>query len=159
MSHDRTVNPAYPVSPPRAVTPTGGQVPCLRQTMDAAHGVQVQVALGTAQPPVDPAPALATTDRLLADRVVVQPGSGLLMRDQPTPGADDGTWYLLVDSGVRYPLGGADVAGVLGYVGVTPVPVPGSLLDLIPAGRQLDRTAARATVPVAAGSAGGQEVS
>ena len=67
----------------------------------------------------------------------------------PAPGVTDGAWYLLVDTGVRYPLAGRDVAEMLGYGAVSPTLVPAGLLDLIPSGRSLDPQAARATLGVA----------
>jgi hypothetical protein len=54
---------------------------------------------------------------------------------------------------VRYPLASTEVADVLGYRDVAPVPVPAALLDLIPVGRSLDPVAARATIPAAGAAA------
>jgi type VII secretion protein EccB len=83
-----------------------------------------------------------------ADEITVAPGAGLLIRDLPAPGVAGGAESLLVDTGVRYPLPTDDVAGTLGYGDVTAVPVPTTLLSLLPAGRPLDPEAAKTTTPV-----------
>ncbi len=147
LSRDRSINPQHPPSPPMVTDVGAGRAPCVQVDLDAAKGPQARIAVGNAPAADDTPPALATRDRRLADRVVVEPGAGLLMRDQAAPGVADGTLHLLTDTGVRYPLSSADVAGVLGYGGVAPMPVPAELLDLIPAGNLLDPVAARATVP------------
>jgi len=110
--------------------------------------------------PVDPGPALPpgplgpgqTTGGAsggLADQITVAPGAGLLIRDLPAPGVVSGTQSLLVDTGVRYPLPDDQVVDTLGYGDVAAVPVPTTLLALIPAGRPLDPDQAKTTQPVA----------
>ena len=94
----------------------------------------------------DPTPGPASGGQ--ADQITVKPGGGLLMRALPGPGVQEGTLYLLVDTGVRYPLPEDGVAGALGYGGVPPVPVPTTLLGLIPAGPPLDPEAAKNTQAV-----------
>jgi hypothetical protein len=79
----------------------------------------------------------------------VQPGGGLLARALPAPGVKDGTLYLIVDVGVKYPLPSDDVAEALGYGDVAPVPIPTSLLALVPTGASLDPSAAKLSVPAA----------
>ncbi|WP_238009820.1 type VII secretion protein EccB [Dactylosporangium sp. AC04546] len=155
MSVDQTVNPLHPAAPPALAQPAPGTAPCLQVTVDAKEGPTARIALG--EPPAVPeTPAVvAVREPRLADRVVVQPGAGLLIRDQPAPGVADGTLHLLVDTGVRYPLAGTSVAEVLGYGAATPVPVPAALLDLIPVGPSLDPETAKATIPVTTSNAPG----
>ena len=83
MSRDRSVNEGYPVTPPQPAVFDPGEVPCLQLTMDPIVGLRVQVSLGTAQPAAKAAPRVAVSDRRLADRVVVEPGAGLLIQDEP----------------------------------------------------------------------------
>lgn len=141
-----SVNPAHPARPPEPAALGPSEAPCVQLVMDADGGPQVQVAIGTPPPP--PAePVVASDDQRLADQVRVEPGTGLLIRDQPAPGVDGGALHLLVSTGVRYPLANDEVAGTLGYDGVTATPVPAALLALIPAGPPLDPEAAHATIP------------
>ncbi|MBS2552742.1 type VII secretion protein EccB [Catenulispora sp. NL8] len=77
-------------------------------------------------------------------RVRVAGGHGALVRAQPAPGVATGTLYLITDTGLKYPLPSADVAGRLGYAGVTPAAVPTQILALIPTGTTLDPVAAAA---------------
>jgi type VII secretion protein EccB len=159
-SRDGLVNPDLPASPPQLADLVSGNVPCVGITMNHVNGPAVQVGLDrdplTANPAGagDAKAASASTDPLLADRVVVQGGAGLLIRDQPAPKAPDGSVYLLVDNGVRYPIPTTEAAQALGYDRAAPAPVPGVLLRLVPVGPPLDPVAARASLP-AAGTSGG----
>ncbi|MGP4017776.1 type VII secretion protein EccB [Saccharopolyspora sp. 5N708] len=85
-----------------------------------------------------------------AERITVPPNRGILVRDLPAPNVPTGTHYLVSDLGVKYPLPSLDVAAVLGYGGVAPVPVPSPLLALLPTGPALDPTAAVRMHPVGA---------
>jgi hypothetical protein len=77
-----------------------------------------------------------------ADRVVLPPGRGALVRDLPQPGVSSGTWFLVTDDGTKYPIGSTDAARALGYGGVHPVALPPGFLDLLLTGPTLDRAAA-----------------
>jgi len=90
------------------------------------------------------------SDGVLAPTTVVVPGGhGELVvgADQQGTVAEGKTVYLVTDRGLRYELkrakatnGGptVDTQAALGYTGVRPVPVPESLLALIPKGPTLD---------------------
>jgi type VII secretion protein EccB len=69
---------------------------------------------------------------VLADRIVVAPGGGALVR------TDTGNLTLVTDLGRRHALPAADVLSGLGYQGVEPVTVPGEFVGLLPAGPALD---------------------
>ncbi|MGK5738004.1 type VII secretion protein EccB [Micromonospora sp. URMC 103] len=78
-----------------------------------------------------------------ADEVLLPGGKGVLAQAAPGSGesgtgAPGATVYLITPQGVRYPLG-AEAIPALGYGGVTPLAVPGSLLALIPTGPTLRR--------------------
>ncbi|MFB9239363.1 type VII secretion protein EccB [Plantactinospora siamensis] len=79
----------------------------------------------------------------LADRVVIEPGYGVLVSSEPSPDAPSGTLNLVTDIGFRYPLGDDSVPGILGYGDVRPVKLPASLVVRLPTGPALDTTAAK----------------
>lgn len=83
----------------------------------------------------------------LADRVALPPGGGALVKELPQPGVSSGTWFLVTDDGIRYPLGSAKAATALGYGGVKPVGLPPGYLAMLPTGPTLSRAAAAKTVP------------
>jgi Type VII secretion system ESX-1, transport TM domain B len=85
----------------------------------------------------------ATAGGPLADLVVVPPGRGALVEAVASPTATGGALSLVTDVGRRYPLPDAQVGGVLGYAGVTPVRVPAGLVAMLPVGAVLDPAAAR----------------
>ncbi|RZT82322.1 type VII secretion protein EccB [Micromonospora violae] len=79
-----------------------------------------------------------------AEAVLLPGGKGVIAQASPGAGtsgsgAAGSTIYLITPQGIRYPLGSAETLEVLGYGGITPVAVPGSLLALIPTGPTLDR--------------------
>lgn len=142
----------YPPVPPRPVTPEPTIVPCLHIAVGKDSGATTEVAVQN----TDTQPATAAgkgdggaEDTGLADRIEVQPGSGLLIRAQAAPDVQGGALFLLVDVGVRYPLPSQEVATTLGYDGVEPVAVPATLLSLIPSGAALDPKAALESAPAA----------
>jgi type VII secretion protein EccB len=139
----------YPELVPRSAAPPSNPVFCL----DSGGGGVGRMWLGDTLPlpaGAHPVPVSGTGQGLpVADQVLVPPGSGALVRDQAAPGVATGTIYLITDQGVRYPLGGADVAKALGYDGITPVPVASAILTLFPLGPLLDAAGAqKVAVPV-----------
>jgi hypothetical protein len=113
--------------------PHGGW--CVRQSMSAGT-----VTVTDSPPPADPVSdglALTRTAQT-ADGIAVSPGLGGLVYPgfvgQP-PGA---AFYLVVDSGIKYPLAGAEAAKRLGYPVAGARPVPRRLLDMLPTGPLLD---------------------
>ena len=79
-----------------------------------------------------------------AESVLLPGGKGVLAQAAPGSGtsgsgAAGSTIYLISPQGVRYPLGSVETLAALGYEGVAPLAVPGSLLALIPTGPTLDR--------------------
>ena len=82
-----------------------------------------------------------------ADAVLVPGGGGALVRPTAAPGVPAGTTYVVTDQGMRYAVPDDDALAALGYADVTPVRLSEDLLDLIPAGPVLDRTAAGRYAP------------
>jgi type VII secretion protein EccB len=84
-----------------------------------------------------------------AESVLLPGGKGVLAQAAPGAGssgsgAAGATVYLISPQGVRYPIGSPEARSALGYDGVTPLAVPGSLLALIPTGPTLDQESALA---------------
>ena len=117
----------------------------------SSTGICVRPADAGGPPPItiDPAlPGAADATRpagssppgaILADRVVVPPGHGALVQAGPTAG----TWSLVTELGIRYPLANPGVAALLGYPDGALVRVPSGLVSLLPAGPALDPDAVR----------------
>ncbi|SCL21557.1 type VII secretion protein EccB [Micromonospora nigra] len=82
----------------------------------------------------------------LADRVVIEPGFGVLVAAIPSPDLDTGTLHLVTDLGYRYPLASEDVPAMLGYGKVRPVRLPASLVVRLPAGPALDPVTAKSAL-------------
>ncbi|MET0495341.1 MAG: type VII secretion protein EccB [Actinoplanes sp.] len=79
----------------------------------------------------------------LADRVVIEPGYGVLVSALPSPDAPTGTLNLVTDLGFRYPLSSNDVPAMLGYGQSKQVRLPASLVVRLPSGPALDPEAAK----------------
>ncbi|MEV6812279.1 type VII secretion protein EccB [Micromonospora sp. NPDC051296] len=79
----------------------------------------------------------------LADRVVIEPGYGVLVTAVSSPEQEGGTLNLVTDVGYRYPLASEGVPAMLGYAGVQPVRLPASLVVRLPAGPALDPATAK----------------
>ncbi len=103
------------------------------------------VLVGAALPVLGPATSLtaAADGPLLAYRVLLTPGTGVLARTEP-----GNALSVITDLGVRYPLAQPEVASYLGYRPDAAAILPANLAALIPAGPALDPTAARQPVPV-----------
>jgi type VII secretion protein EccB len=94
-------------------------------------------------------PALAGTPGTggaAADRVVVPPGRGVLVRALPAPGVTTGPVFVVTDQGVRYPVPSAADLAALGYGDVAAQLVPTSFLGLLPTGPALSAGAANRVV-------------
>jgi type VII secretion protein EccB len=151
------------VAAPKSAVPAAGneQAPAKRPEITRLSGdrpticagyepgqAEPQVLLDPQVPPVQEPVRTAeqTSDGTpLADRIIIEPGFGVLARALPSPGTDIGALNLVTDLGFRYPLGDA-VPGLLGYDKVTPVKLPASLVVRVPSGPALDPEEAKKTV-------------
>ncbi|MEU8526645.1 type VII secretion protein EccB [Streptomyces sp. NPDC048629] len=154
---NRTRASGLPTVLPQAVdnTGTGDRVPCFKVTPGKGPGgtAAIRVASrpagpedGTAAPGVPRAPGAAGA--LTADRVVIAPGSGMLVREEAPAGDAAPRLYLITDVGQKFPLATPDVAKKLGYDDTKAAPLPASVLALVPSGPVLDEAAAK--TPLAA---------
>jgi type VII secretion protein EccB len=137
-------------SMPPALLADPGQVPCV-QVVPGEDMPAVTIATAPASEVDSPAArvfsgaGVADGGTEPADRVEVAPGSGMLARAQPVPGAAGAASYLITEDGARYPVADADTATTLGYPPASAVPVPAGLLDLLPTGPVLNRGGDAAT--------------
>jgi type VII secretion protein EccB len=120
---------------------TDNQVVCAAYTSGASDAVRVSVE---PQPPGQ-RPGSGPVGN---GTVLMSPGKGAIIRRQPHPGQSSDATYLVTDTGAIFPVPSGEVLGVLGYGGVTPVSVPGGVVDLMPRGPALDPARANSTVPV-----------
>lgn len=94
---------------------------------------------------VDPPPTRARSDRggVLADRVVLEAGRGVVVEAAASPGATGGAISVISDQGRSHPVTNVDVLANLGYGTARRVKMPASLVSLIPQGPALDPDKAR----------------
>lgn len=120
----------------------------------AEPGPELTVDAGNAPPP-----RRGTDGVITADRVILPGGHAALVGAVPAPGSTArGNLYLVTDQGIKHPLPRADterVQGSLGYAGARPVPVPASILALVPTGPALDPEEASRLAPPATVAPGG----
>jgi type VII secretion protein EccB len=132
---------APPPSPPTVNQPATGDLLCAQSapggafTLSAGGTVdQLGAAIPTAGRTAD--------GTVLADQVLVPPGSVAVVRAVPVAGTDAGAYYLVTDLGFRYAVPSDTVLQVLGYNPGQAVDVPANLLTRIPPGPALDPAAA-----------------
>ncbi len=142
----------WPATPPTVVISAGDKVvPCARVVPQPDGAVRVQ--LGTVTPgPAGREARDQPEQQAGSDPVSVEvgSGSGALVTVPSDVGADHRILYLITDQGRRYPVGSEGmaqqdvtlVAATLGY-GSGSIPMPQSIVDLIPVGPALDPARAR----------------
>jgi type VII secretion protein EccB len=144
--------PQAPVAPDKPGDPPAER-PDFARAEDAATlcltfapGAPVpSVTLSPEMPAVDPmtaTPMRTDLGAVLADRVVVPAGRAAVVEATPSPDTPRGTFLVVTDQGLAFPLASSDVLKVLGYDGVTPVRVPAGLVARVPMGSGLSHDAA-----------------
>lgn len=125
-----------PASPPADFTDVG-ETPCV--TYPAAGG-SVPMLVFAASPP-GAAPALTAPgvrpSPAGAGLISVAPGGGALVQAEGAPGVPAGSYFLVTDEGVKFPLAAADIKA-LGYHAGSAARLPAALLGLLPTGPALD---------------------
>jgi hypothetical protein len=128
---------------PPTVVPFTDTTPLCAVYDDPTGNSAGHLTLGGRLPAPPAAPATTGVDQL-----VVPPGGGALVGLEPEPGKQSAvSTYYLVTEGRRYALKSAEVAGKLGYKITADgtsnaLPIPASVLGLIPTGPVLDPDAA-----------------
>jgi len=149
----RVETPGFPASlPPIPTRPDGVSMVCAihdgKQKGDVTATV-LHYGSGAEQLPTEAGPGggQESDGVRTADRVVVASGKGALVKALPAPDVQaDTTVYLVTDQGYKHPIrstGQVNALAALGYAGVAPVPVPSTLLALVPNGPVLDPDAAQ----------------
>lgn len=146
MTRDANLTSGYPPTPPTVLDVGGSVLPCIRFNWEPGGITSTELLLLPRTRVAGSAvPTSAHTQGAAADQVSIAPGSGVLARDLPAPGATPGTEYLITETGLRYPLSDVSVASTLGYGQTSVVNMPNQLLAALPTGPVLDPTAALVT--------------
>lgn len=114
---------------------------CATLTSATADTVSITVSSASPQAASDAEPT-GQLGNPVADAVHIPMGRGAVIQAVPSPGAAPGTEYLVTDTGQKYPLAGNSVLSDLGLSAARPVPVPQSIVALLPAGPTLGESAA-----------------
>ncbi|MFD3683562.1 type VII secretion protein EccB [Nocardiopsis sp. NPDC058631] len=131
----------HPVSPPELVG-VGASVPCLRLAPDGSLSVTMDDPAGVEAWPVQERPGILPGCPT-PDLVGIASGRGTLAAAQSVGGGGTATThYLVTDSAAKYPVIDETALASLGYEPAQAVPVPTSLLRLLPSGPVLDPEAA-----------------
>ncbi len=133
-----------PSTPPQAVAVPTGSAACMRVTFTAGGTRTRLVTAPVGDPPGRPpvsGPGI-TADVRDADAFAIAPGSGLLATATTSGGTLTGVTYLVTDQGVKYLVPSSAALADLGYRNAASVPVPTTLLALLPTGPGLDPAAA-----------------
>ncbi|NYH54478.1 MULTISPECIES: type VII secretion protein EccB [Nocardiopsis] len=131
----------HPASPPTLVG-AGSSVPCLRLAPDGSLSLTMDDPAGVEAWPVQEQPGIAPGCPT-PDLVGIASGRGALAAARPVGGGGASTTrYLVTDSPAKYPVLDDAALTALGYQTGQAVPVPTSLLRLLPSGPVLDPEAA-----------------
>ncbi|GAB2522392.1 type VII secretion protein EccB [Nocardiopsis aegyptia] len=140
---------AIPATPPDLMS-TDGAAPCLRVSGDEESRLVLRPLEAVNAWPVQGRPDTAHGCPT-ADLIGIPAGTGALARAEPTGGSvAESTYYLVTDAAAKYPLPDAEAAAQLGYAAEAAVPVPTSLLRLLPTGPLLSPETAAQPVPATA---------
>jgi type VII secretion protein EccB len=131
----------HPATPPELVG-VGAGVPCLRLAPDGSLSVSMDDPAGVEAWPVQDRPGILPGCPT-PDLVGIASGRGALAAARPVGGGGGATThYLVTDSPAKYPVLDDAALTALGYGAGQAVPVPTSLLRLLPSGPVLDPEAA-----------------
>lgn len=150
---DNTSASELPDAPPElAALQDGPDTPICLWYQGADQRGDVTVTLGGKQPGArndDTATSVVgTPDGTPAHQVSVAKGSVAVVSELPGPNVDASGFFLVTDAGVRFPVPSEDELNILGYGDVDAVPVPGSMLDLVPTGPSLNTDDADQTTQI-----------
>lgn len=137
------IGPAVPPQPPEIVSSTPDSVPCMRFAPGQTGETQGQSALLPASMvDANAVPVARHRAGETADRVAIPVGAGVLARQQSAAGSVPGPYFLVTETGMKFPLADAEVVGALGYSESSAIRMPPALLDLVPTGPLLSLDAA-----------------
>jgi ESX secretion system ATPase EccB len=131
-----------PDSPPKLAPLTSAtDAVCTETGADGRTGVWLGGSL-SGLPAGTPTASSTASGTPLADRVVVPSGHVAVLRVLASPSATFGSYSLVTDLGIRYPVVSDAALAMLGYQRSDSVDLPANLADLIPTGPTLDPAAA-----------------
>ncbi|MDT5028252.1 MAG: hypothetical protein QOE61_4678 [Micromonosporaceae bacterium] len=137
-----SADPQPPAAAPSLVAPTGSETLCA-VTGDAKSTPTVSVGGTVAGLNTAPPTTSVSSDGVpLADRVLVPAGRVAVVRVLGAPTAESGTYFVVTDLGIKFPVPTAAVLPLLGYSAAQAVDVPAGLVTRIPTGPTLDPAAA-----------------
>ena len=142
---------AAPTDPPElAPLPASGRATLCAETHDG-RGSPVVTMGGDLDAATGAVPTMVESPAgtRLADWVLVPPGHGAAVRANPSGTSDVGSYHLVTDVGLRFPVPSEEVLTLLGYNPALAVEMPAALVQRIPAGPTLDPRDARQPAPVA----------
>ena len=138
---------------PPAVLDVGPGFPCLRWETDGSMSMTMDDPTGIRAWPVQERPFVepgCPTPSLVG----IPAGQGGLVRARPVAGTDAApTYYVVTDAAAKYPVADTNALRALGYTEDEAVPLPTSLLRVVPTGPVLSQEAA--SLPLASSPRGG----
>ncbi|MFG2042836.1 type VII secretion protein EccB [Dactylosporangium sp. NPDC048998] len=139
---------APPLQPPHLTAPGAGDTVCAEFTADATAPA---LSIGAAVTAVGvPTRGRTSAGGALADLIAVPAGRAALVVSEPSPGYAIGGWFLITDTGFRYPVVSKEDVQFLGYNPDDADRVPAALLGRIPAGPSLSHASAIGAAPISA---------
>jgi len=136
------------VAPAQVRPPAGGGV-CARFLPDTTIPDLLVAQTGEIAPGEVAAPAPAAGVGPSVDFVAVPPGRGVVVTSLAAAGQKQGPFAIVCGLGQRFAVPSTDVLNRLGYGGATVVRLPPAVIDLVPAGPDLDP--AKAALPSVTG--------
>ena len=133
-------------APPRSVGSLDFQVTESLCSAYADSSSEPEIVVGLEIDPSLGMPTRAATDegKELADRVVIEAGTGVIATSSTNPESGFGAPHLVTDHGEAYPLASVEVLEMFNYGDGSPsVNVPASVMDLLPKGPSLNSNDAR----------------
>ncbi|WP_017587174.1 type VII secretion protein EccB [Nocardiopsis ganjiahuensis] len=141
-----------PPAPPAPLEADSG-APCLRWETDGSMTMTFDAPSEIAAWPVQDRP-FVEPGCPTPDLVGVPAGQGGVVRSRAVAGTDAApTYYVVTDSAAKYPVADTAALAALGYTEDEAVPLPTSLLRVLPTGPFLDQEAA--SLPLSASPRGG----
>ena len=136
-----------PAEMPEVVTPGSADSTVCAEFGDNPATPEISLEAGVEGAQNAPAsPKVEAGGTVLADRVLIAPGTGAVVRSMSSPDDRNGPLFIVTDDGTRYAIPSKDILATLGLKSVKPILLPASLIDRVPQGAALDPEAAK--VPI-----------
>ncbi|GAA1074828.1 type VII secretion protein EccB [Nocardiopsis composta] len=141
LSDREPENGGLPAEPPE-LAGTGGAALCAVERGGGETGLALRAPASITARAADP-PAGSTPSCTAPDLIGVRSGEGGLVLAAPAGGgAARGSYFLVTDTGAKYPVPDSESAEKLGHPPSTAQQAPAALLDMLPTGPELSTAAA-----------------